>query len=542
MTEILTSKMKNDTTRMFFDDVQLNNYYVFVSSITSGTTRQSAVNSQYYTNELLENTLFGKKILGSDTKFMIKFYDWQKDAVYVQYDDKEDMDGKRFYAIVSPNNNDTGDYRVFKCLSNNNGSASTAPPNWNPENTSQVYRTADGYVWKFLYVITSAEFEAYNAIGYVPLIGSNFVQNPDPNADANNVVYGSEISDIFVSNPIDNNGYKTQSGTLTAAPGNDGTLTLRSDGINQITNYYNGMSIYLTNSDGRSFLYVINSYVFESATGYGKAKVAGDPLGDQVSNIATFTISPTCVIDGDGTGAVAVSNVIEGNISSLLILNAGSGYTNVTARIVDPLFDFDPEDPNSIDIRADLRPILSPMGGHGYNLIDELHCKHILFYGYITETDNNQIGKTGTYSHIAVVKNPSFASGTYPDVFDNRIEIETDDIAYAVTGDTLQQFNEDNEVIFKSKIQEVDANSNTVFLSNYMGPYQNAANNDVSIDQTKALVNSTGQRMFINTPTANNIIESDYIQRTGQVYFMEDFVPLARTFMSREEYKLVLEF
>ena len=129
-----------------------------------------------------------------------------------------------------------------------------------------------------------------------------------------------------------------------------------------------------------------------------------------------------------------------------------------------------------------------------------------------------------------------------PDVFDNRIEIETDDIAYAATGDTLQQFNEDNEVIFKAKIQEVDANSNTVFLSNYMGPYQNAANNDVSIDQTKALVNSTGQRMFINTPTANNIIESDYIQRTGQVYFMEDFVPLARTFMSREEYKLVLEF
>ena len=95
------------------------------------------------------------------------------------------------------------------------------------------------------------------------------------------------------------------------------------------------------------------------------------------------------------------------------------------------------------------------------------------------------------------------------------------------------------ELLFE---QEVDANSNTVFLSNYMGPYQNAANNDVSIDQTKALVNSTGQRIFINTPTANNIIESDYIQRTGQVYFMEDFVPLARTFMSREEYKLVLEF
>ena len=75
-----------------------------------------------------------------------------------------------------------------------------------------------------------------------------------------------------------------------------------------------------------------------------------------------------------------------------------------------------------------------------------------------------------------------------------------------------------------------------------MGPFANKANNDISLDTTLAIVNSTGQRMLINTPTANNIIESDYVQRTGQVYFMEDFVPIARTFMSREEYKLVLEF
>ena len=546
MTEILTSKMKNDTTRMFYNDIQANDYYVYVASVTTGLVRQTAVNAQYSTNEFLENTLFGKKILGTDTKFMIKFYDWQKDAVYDQYDDTLDMEGKKFYAVVSPNSNDTGDYRVFKCLSNSNLSPSTAPPNWNPENTSQVYRTADGYVWKYLYVITSAEFEAYNAIGYIPLISEDFVINPNPNADANNIVYGSEISDIFVSNPVDNAGYKSQAGFLTAAPGNDGTLTLRADGINQITNYYNGMSIYLTNSDGRSFLYVINSYVFEPGTGYGKAKVIGDPLGDQVSNIATFTINPTCVIEGDGTGAIAIPNVIEGNIKSLLVLNAGSGYTNVIAKIVDPLFDFDPEDPNSIDVRAALRPVLSPFGGHGYNLIDELHCRHILLYGYITETDNNQIGKTGTYSHIGIIKNPEFISASAnsantPTVFDNRIEITTDDVAYAAVDDVVQQFNEDNDVIFSAKIQEVGA-ANTVFLSSYMGPYQNRANNDISLDATKALVNSTGQRMFINTPTANNIIESDYVQRTGQVYFFEDFVPLARSFMSREEYKLVLEF
>ena len=74
-----------------------------------------------------------------------------------------------------------------------------------------------------------------------------------------------------------------------------------------------------------------------------------------------------------------------------------------------------------------------------------------------------------------------------------------------------------------------------------MGPHVNQANNDISLDPTKDLINATGQKLRINTPVANNIIESRYTQRSGDVYFMEDFVPLIRTETSREEYKLVLE-
>lgn len=549
MTEVLTTKMKNDVTRLFYNDLQSNDYYVFVSSVTQGTERNTAVNAQYSKNQFLENTVFGKKVFDTDIKFMIKYYPWQKDQVYVQYDDNENMEGQRFYTVVGPNNNDTGDYRVFKCLSNNNDTPSSAPPNWNPFTTDQIYRTADGYVWKFLYHIETSQFEAYNALGFIPLLSNNFVINPDPNADANNVVYGSEISDIFVSNPVDNAGYQTLSGFVGAAPGNDGTITIKGDGINQINNYYTGMSIYTTNtsSNNLSFLYKINSYVYENATGFGKVVVDGTPLQDGVLNNSTFVIVPSVEISGDGSGAKAIPNVIDGNISSLLILDHGSGYTNVVAEVIDPLYDFDPEDPNTIDVRAILRPVLSPVGGHGYNLIDELHCRHILLYGYITETDNNQIGATNSYSYIGVVKNPDFVSASAntantPDVFDNRIEIETTDVGYAVVDSTVTQLDADNNTIFTAKIHEVDANSNTVYLSSYMGPYQNQANNDISLDPTRPLINETGQSIRINSPIEDNLIESDYIQRTGEVYFMEDFVPLNRTFKSREEYKLVLEF
>jgi len=333
-----------------------------------------------------------------------------------------------------------------------------------------------------------------------------------------------------------------------AAPSNDGTLTVRATGINQIKNFYTGMSIYVTNPDGGpSNLYVITSYEFQIGVQYGKIGVEGTPLADGVLNGSTFTIVPTCVIKGDGTGAKALPNVINGNISSLLILEQGSGYTNVTASITDPTFDFDPEDPISIDVRAILRPVLSPKGGHGWNMIDEMHCRHILLYGYITEANNNRIGATNTYSHLGVIKNPEFLSASAnsantPTVFDNRIAITTDQFAFATVDALLTQVDSDNNVTFAGKVHEVDATSNTVYLSSYMGPYQNIADSDTSFDNTVKLVNPQGQRITINSPQANNTIMSDYVQRSGEVYFMEDFVPLARTETSREEYKLVLEF
>ena len=548
MAEILTTKLKNNTTRLFYDDVQNNDYYVFVSSIASDPlTRINAENSQFSKNLFLQNTLFGKKIFNSDVKFMIKYHPWQKDQVYVQYDDRENLEDQKFYAVVGPNNNDSGDYRVFKCLSNNNGSPSTTPPNFNPVTVNQIYRTADGYVWKYMYVLTVPEFEAYNAVGYIPLIGDFEI---DPDSNPNNAVYGSEISDIFVENFVDNAGYPfVNNGILAAKPGNDATLTLRSSELSTIANYYSGMVIYINNPSGESFVYEIDTYSYSISTGFGTVKVKnGNPLADNVSNNATFQILPRIEIKGDGTGALAVPRIIEGRIDSVLVLNSGDSYHSITAEVIDPLYDFDPDDPLSIDVRAVLRPLLSPVGGHNYNLIDEMHCKHILLYGYITETDNNQIGATNSYSVIGIVKNPTFtedpetANTSSPDVFDNRIAIVTDDYTKLVVNSQVIQLDSDNKTTFSAKVHQIDTSSNTVYLSEYMGPYLNTSNNDISLDPSVVLRNETGQLIQINSPAANNVIESRYTQRTGTVYFMEDFFPLTRSRTSREEYKLVLEF
>lgn len=549
MAAILTTKLKNDSARLFYQDILDNEFYFMISSIATETlTRAPAVNSQFSKNNFKENAVFGKKVFSSDIKFMIKYYPWQSDSVYTQYDDKEDLLDKNFYAVVGPTNNDSGDYRIYKCLSNNNGAKSITPPNFNPTTIEQIYRTPDGYVWKYMYFLSEQEFEAYNASGYIPLSG-NFAINPDLEADANNIITGSEVSDIFVNNFIDNSGYPyVESGIIAGPPGNDSTILLRSQFLNEIQNYYSGMTIYINTPQNIAYTYVIDSYTWNVATDRGTAKVIGDPRADGVIINSTFKILPTIKITGDGEGAAAIPRILNGTITNIEVLNTGKNYNNISASVVDPAFDFNPADPNTIDVRATLRPILSPIGYHNFDLIDELQCRHILLYAYITESDNNKIGKTNTYSQVGIVKNLVFsadeetANTASPDVFDNRIAITTDEYTKAVVNTTLTQRDVDNNIVFSGLVHEVKPSANTIYLSNYMGPYINQSDNDTSLDFTKDLINETGQRIKINTPVANNVIESRYTQRSGTVYFMEDFFPLERAETSREEYKLVLEF
>ena len=550
MAEILTTSLKNDATRKFYQEFLDNEYYFMISSTVIGElNRVNSVNSIHSKNEFKEGILFGKQVFNDDIKFMIKYYPWQKDALYTQFDDRADLENTNFYSVVGPTNNDSGDYRIYKCLSNNNGAVSTVPPNYNPVTENQIYRMPDGYVWKFMYYLTEQQFEAYNASGYIPLVGT-FEIDPALDGDANNIITGSELSDIFVENFIDNAGYPSfDDGIIVGQPGDDGSISIGPNaGISQITNYYAGMTIVATTPAKVAYTYVISSSRYDVDSRTTRLRVVGTPRTDGVVVNSTARILPTVKIEGDGTGATAIPRIVDGRITNIELLEPGKNYNSVTAQIIDPPFDFEPDEEFSVDIRATCRAILSPVGGHGFNLIDEMMCRNVLLYSYITETDNNQIGKSNSYSAIGLLKNPLFvedpetANTASPEVFDNRLAITTDDYSKFETDSFVTQTDIDNNVTFSARVHDVQASSNTVFLCNYMGPQINSSNNDISLDYTKDLFNSTGQRIKINTPVANNVIESRYTQRSGTVYFMEDFFPLNRAESSREEYKLVLEF
>jgi hypothetical protein len=550
MAEILSNSFKTDVTRLFIDDLVVNDYWLFVSGIDTFAPADSVKSKR----EFLEKTLFAKRVIESDIHFMIKYYPWQVGQVYVEYDDQADLTGQRFYAVVGPNDNDTGDYRVYKCLNNGSGVVATTPPNYDVTNSNQIYSTADGYVWKYMYVITSLEFDAYNAIGYVPITPTPVPNNPVATT-------ASTISDITVVNPDYNYGYVVDRGSFALTPFTSGVIIVEpSTTFSPITNYYTGQYLYSTNpSNGVSRLWEITYYAYNIATGNAEIRVgvelltgAASPDISGAASNANFQIFPRIKIEGDGSGAIAIPTVNNNRITKITVLAEGTNYTNATALVVSPSYGFDPQDTTTTDVLATIRPRLSPDGGHGFNLIDEFSCKHFSMYAYITADDNTKIGDSNTYGAVGVVRSPSFDTGFTDTIVDNRIAIITDDFDKVSANGTIIQVDSNNETVFSGVVHAIDTSANTVYVAEYLGPYTNNTatgtalhtNNtaDVPLDLTLPLRNETGQTININTPVGDNVILSKYMQRTGEVYFMENFFPLARTDLSREEFKFVLEF
>jgi len=525
----ITSSYRTSNADVLVQDVSNSDYYIFVST----TVFSSTVNSSFSSNDFLEKTLFGKKVAPSDTFLMIENRRWLYSNIYDQYDDMLDISDKSFYVIVYPSDNSTGDYRVFKCLFNNYGAPSYNAPNYEADVDDQIYRMGDGYVWKYMYAITPTQFEKYTALRFAPIIG---------NSSANTALNKS-VDHIEVSNPEENKGYELKSGVIAEVLENDIVIYSANtdNSLSAIKDYYTGQNLYVTNPDNISEVYTIDKYTYDTSNSRATIKLLDKDSFIQINH--SFKIFPRIEITGDGTGAVAIPQIRllpgdpdNGVIESVLILNKGSNYTRASARVVTPLYGFDPSATSSIDVEAILRPILSPSGGHATNFKYELKSKHALIYLTLTDTDNLSIPSSNVYGKIGLVKNPSFTSNTSPALFDNRIELQLSSALLEEDEIVTQVF--ETEVTFRAQVHE--ASGNTAYLCNYHGPYQNYDIDgyyDIPLDPTKPIVSSQNQFISIN-----NVVRPPYVQKTGDVYYMTSFATITRTPTSNEEYKIVLEF
>lgn len=101
----------------------------------------------------------------------------------------------------------------------------------------------------------------------------------------------------------------------------------------------------------------------------------------------------TVEVRGDGTGCVATANVSGGKVVSIDIVTPGYGYTWTDIVI------------GGNGTGAVVRAIMSPIGGHGSNAIDELNANSIMFYSSFARDINQGLNVTNDYRKAGLLRN-----------------------------------------------------------------------------------------------------------------------------------------
>ena len=167
MASIVTSKFRIHNAQQFyesFSEAANTIMYLFVGKNTAFANDNSPptpINSTANIEYTPWRDMYGvKRIQSADVTHAVPRYDWTSGTVYTAYDDTStSLLTDTFYVM-------TEDYNVYKCLFNNASAASTTKPTGT---SSARFTTADGYIWKYMYTVTTAKALKFLTNDYIPV-------------------------------------------------------------------------------------------------------------------------------------------------------------------------------------------------------------------------------------------------------------------------------------------------------------------------------------------------------------------------------------
>jgi hypothetical protein len=130
-----------------------------------------AVSDSYpYELETRRNMIYSKYIDSNDVAVVVNRVNWQPGTVYDMYDDYT-SDAPSYTGATSTADSlfyvITDEFNVYKCLFNNNDSASTSKP---ISTSTEAILMDDGYLWKFMYTVPLYLRNKFLTTSYMPVL------------------------------------------------------------------------------------------------------------------------------------------------------------------------------------------------------------------------------------------------------------------------------------------------------------------------------------------------------------------------------------
>ena len=557
-------------------------YYVFAGRHTPYVGGDETVPDLNNTNDTVnidpyKLMVFGKKVSNTDVKVMVPRYNWVSNTVYTAYSGNTNIAVNNYYAVV----NAVSSFHVFKVLGNNNGAPSTVSPNFNDTGADdEFYSTSDGYVWKYMYTIDSSNFTKFATEEYIPVV-------PNANVTGNAV---SGAIDVVLVNYAGSNYNTYLSNTFISSDltiGGDPTIFTIANNAIASNGFYNDSYIYIKGGTGLGQIKKIVDY---TVIGTQKKIIVESGFSTTPDITSVYEITPSVLVQGDGTGAVAralVNTNSSNSISGIEIIKRGSGYTYATTTVLG--------NTSGVSNTASVSVVFGPKGGHGKDPEIELGGKYLGISVTFANNESGTIPVSNDYRTIGLLKDPFFSNvtltiATSTGVFnDNEVVTQTDSNATGIvkgsttttvavsnvtgifvtnknivggtTGATasvidyvinnqVKDFNTfDNRerytytagsgsFIQDEKVYQLDVSvANAYYHSNDANYYY--------LTDLRGVLNTGNTMIGVNSGASvilNSHLPSDIVQGSGEVLYIENVDPIVRSASQSESIKLILKF
>ena len=354
MAAIITEKFRLNNAKQFVEDMTegSSKAYMFVgrghawSDDSNPPTPVDNANDEF---DAYRNMIAMKAITSSDISHAIVRRDWTSGTTYDEYrhnytsssaanSGATNLYSSTYYVV-------TDDYNVYKCIANDNNTASTVKP----DHTTLVTPTeSDGYEWKYMYSISASDVIKFVTNDFIPV-----------------KTLGAKLA---VAGGVDTG---SQDGRLGDAATDDGSAQWDVE---------NGAV------DGA----LDRVRIIAGGAGYTASQT------NQTANIR-----------GDGSSGVATySTNGSGVITSISVTTAGTGYTYAYLNDDDLVGSSREQASDGTNSTANIEFVIAPKNGHGADPVEELGGNYVILNSRL-EYGEGDFPTDNDFRQIGVVMNPT---------------------------------------------------------------------------------------------------------------------------------------
>jgi len=243
MAAIITEKFRQHNADQFyesFSEAAASTYYLFIgksspftNSTSGGDDNSPPVPKDDVTSEFYkwDSMLAAKLISSSDVAYVIPRRNWTNGTTYDMYE--HDISSSNTTTSGSSNLWDstfhfmTADYRVYKVLDNNGGTAYSGAE---PTSVSPTPFELGGYTLQYMYSLSTSQIQKFVTSDFIPVVTDSTVSGDaiDGSIDTVRVTAGSGYTDGTYYTQVDGDGTNavvevTVSGGVISAQGSSGT-------------------------------------------------------------------------------------------------------------------------------------------------------------------------------------------------------------------------------------------------------------------------------------------------------------------------------